>query len=222
MFDVEKISNTLAARISATLNFDKDFEEVLAYGAFSILQTLHTILFILLFGMLFQVPLEAFVISFAASILRKYSGGVHASTSKRCAIIGTMTFVSIAILVEHFISTSFIGSVVYSIGCFGIAYFIMSKNAPQDTPNKPLTDPEVRKNLRRKSIGVLHIFLVIVIAFLLLYFKGIFSYGLQIILCISSGILWQSITLTYIGKLIISYIDQLLGSLFCKIGGERS
>ena len=145
MYNIEKVANHLAGQISSALKFDKDYEEVLAYGAFSILQTLNTIVLILLFGLLFKVPLEAFVISLGASILRKYSGGAHASTPGRCAVLGVGAFVTLGILVKYLVRFDSIVNLLLVFACFGISYFIISKKAPKDTPNKPITNSEVKK-----------------------------------------------------------------------------
>ncbi|MPW25653.1 accessory regulator AgrB [Alkalibaculum sp. M08DMB] len=219
MNNIEKISNSIAAKISSILNYDKDYEEVLAYGAFSMLQTIFTILLILLFSIFFKVPVEAFIISFTASILRKYSGGVHASTSGRCTILGVTAFVSMAVLIKQLINFSLLINFYFIIGCFGFAYFTVFKNAPKDTPNKLITNVEVRKSLRKKSLWVLHIFLLITVLLLFLSTRGIYLYGLIIVFSILCGISWQAFTLTYIGNLIISNLDKLLGRIY-NIGGE--
>ena len=221
MYDMEKASNYLATQISSFLALDEDSKDVLAYGAFTILHTLSSIFFVLLLGILFKVPLEALVISFSASILRKYSGGIHASTSNRCIVIGGIVFVGLAIVVKHLVMLDVSINLLLILGSFIIACYIMFKNAPKDTPNKPITNQEIKKKLRKKALKVVYVFGLISILLMFLYFRGIYIGGLYITLSISLGIFWQSITLTYIGVLIISNIDNLLDKIFYKRGGEN-
>ena len=44
MYFFEKVSNSFAAKVSSTLNLDKDREEIIAYGSYNLLQTLWSIL----------------------------------------------------------------------------------------------------------------------------------------------------------------------------------
>ena len=161
MLDMEKASDYLAAKISVTLNFDKDFEEVLAYGAFAILQTFWSIILTLIFGIIFKVPLEAIVISFSAAILRKYSGGIHATTPNRCAVIATIIFVTIAVCISQLIKLNIIASILYYCSSFFLAYYIVYTKAPKDTPNKPITDEAIKKHLRNNAIKTIYVFLTI-------------------------------------------------------------
>jgi PiT family inorganic phosphate transporter len=96
MFQISRISESIANKISSELNLDKDNREVIAYGAFALLQTLLSILLVAALGALFHVVTEALIVSFAISILRKYSGGVHASSSDSCSIIGAFISVKVA------------------------------------------------------------------------------------------------------------------------------
>src|SRR5690242_19961453 len=99
MFFLEKLSNDLALKMSYYLKLNKDQEEIIAYGAFNLIQTAWCILLVLLFGAVFSVTIKAFSISFIISILRKYSGGAHSSSPNRCALIGAIISVGLALLI---------------------------------------------------------------------------------------------------------------------------
>ena len=77
---MEKLSNNIANKVALELSLDDDNREVIAYGTFALIQMLFSIILVFLFGLLFHVAFEALIISFTGSILRKYSGGVHASS----------------------------------------------------------------------------------------------------------------------------------------------
>ena len=88
MFLIEKISNRFAEKIANEMDYDQDKKEVMAYGAHAILQIFFSLLFVVIFGMIFGVLIEALIVSFSTSVLRKYSGGVHAASPAICMIVG--------------------------------------------------------------------------------------------------------------------------------------
>ncbi len=221
IMDIEKMSNYLAFKLATTLSFDKDFEEVLAYGAFTILHTLWSILLTLGLAIIFKVPLEVMIISFAASILRKYSGGIHASTPNRCAIMAALVFVSIALLINQILNFSLIIISLYCLVSFFFTYYIVYKKAPKDSPNKPIVNEEVKNSLRNKAIKVIHIFVVITTISIFIYFESQNIYFIKIAIAIASGTIWQAIILTDRGCLIISNLDILLGKIAYSMGGGK-
>lgn len=70
---IEKASKVIVSRTSTTLDLDKDQQEILEYGALSLLQTLISIVLLTLFGMLFHTLLEILVISMVMDSNRRAS-----------------------------------------------------------------------------------------------------------------------------------------------------
>ncbi|MDD4780929.1 MAG: accessory gene regulator B family protein [Tissierellia bacterium] len=212
MGNVEKLSNFIASKISANLSIDSEREEVLAYGAFALIQTILSIIIIVIFGVIFDVLIEVLVISFSAAILRKFSGGVHATSPIRCALIGMFIFGVLAFLVKHFIiNLDFIYLIVIMMIAFAFVLYIMFKYSPVGSVNKPLKNEKTRKNLKIKSIKFVLYLLILNIILITTYFKTKNSFLLTISLCISTGVVWQSITMVSLGHLIINILDKLLG-----------
>ncbi|WZL72149.1 accessory gene regulator B family protein [Clostridiaceae bacterium 35-E11] len=211
MYAIEKLSKQVAAQIAAKLQMDQEHEAVLAYGAFAIFETIWSILLVIVFGMLLGICMEALIISFAMAMLRKYSGGVHATSPNRCAIIGTIAACSLAIIIGQFIpfANGMVLSVFGSIG-FGFVYYVMNQYAPVDTPKKPIKREETRKQLKKKSIYTIHVFFVATLLLIGAYLKtrneDLLNYAAAVVL----GLLWQGITLTDIGFFIIHKFDRML------------
>ena len=103
---MEKLSNNIANKVASELTLDENNREVIAYGTFALIQMLLSITLVFLFGLLFHVAFEALIISFTGSILRKYSGGVHASSPGICTFIGTIVCVGQAVLISLLIELS--------------------------------------------------------------------------------------------------------------------
>lgn len=223
MFLIEKTSNNLAYRLSKALKLNKDQQEIIAYGAFNLIQTAWCILLVLLFGAIFNVTVKAFIISFIISILRKYSGGAHASSPNRCALIGAFMSVGLA-LITNYINSYINFQVVISIGIitFILAYYAIHRYAPVDSPAKPIVKEATRQKMKKKSFFVLNILVTIVIVFLSSYLIFKAEFLLPIMSCIYAGVLCQVITLTPKGYLVLSKIDILLKCLTEKLGGENN
>lgn len=220
MFLIEKISNKLSYKIASVLNLDKDNQEIIAYGAFSFFQTLWAILFIIIFGLIFDVLIEALILSFTASFLRKYSGGAHASSPNRCALIGAIIFSLLGIIINKTspLLTIKLAALTGSV-CFILSYYIIYKLAPVDSPAKPIVKEKTKQRLKKSSILTLHGLIILVSLLLGLYYK----LGDKILLisaqCISLGAAWQSLTLTFMGHSLMASIDTFLKNIVTFLGG---
>ncbi|MBF8984044.1 accessory gene regulator B family protein [Lutibacter sp. B2] len=221
MYLIEKLSNRIAGEIASTLKLDKDHEEVLAYGAFNLIETLLSIILVLLFGLLFDVLLEASIISFTSAILRKYSGGAHATSPNRCAVIGVIVSVGPALIIGK-INTYENMIFISCILIFVLAYYIIYKYAPVDTLNKPIKKEERKRRFKKQSIILLSVYLITIIIVAIAYFKTKNITLLNSIASIQLGVLWQSITLTFLGHMIIHKLDESLRILVSLGGGENN
>jgi accessory gene regulator B len=218
------MSNYTALQISSALNLDKEREEVLAYGAYAIFLTCWTIILISLFGAIFNVLFEALTISFTTDILRKNSGGVHATSPNRCAVIGTLIFVGLASLINIYIGIIRPASLImFVLVSFLYTYYYVSKYAPVDTPNKPIRKAEKKLRLRKKSLITVHMFVGIVFLALITYF-AFFDYIMlsKFVMCICTGLIWQTFTLTKAGHFFVSKLDVTIKNITSLAkGGEN-
>ncbi|MBU3092416.1 accessory gene regulator B family protein [Clostridium sp. CF011] len=209
---MEKLSDNIANKVALELSLDEDNREVIAYGTFALMQMFISIIIVFLFGLLFHVAFEALIISFTASILRKYSGGVHASSPGICTFIGTIVCVGEAVLISLLMSSVVNLKLIIIIGTliFIWSYYIIYKLAPVDSASKPIVKEEKRKRMKKGSTILLSVYLIISVFIILLYIN---SGGINLLfyaLCIYSGILWQAFTLTAPAHLLIGKVDTFL------------
>lgn len=209
---IDNVSKSFASVVSSNLSLGHDQEEVIAYGAFALIQTLLSIFAIAAFGLLLGVFAESMIISFAAAILRKFSGGVHATKPLNCAVIGMIIFCVLGLLVKYLmINIEF----VYLIGLmaleFAFVFYVMIKYSPVGSANKPLKNLDKRKRLKKQSLmftlSMLAVNIVLTYAYI---FTNNINF-LTVAVCISTGILWQSITLVSLGHIIIESLDTFMG-----------
>lgn len=224
MSKIEKLSKGIASKISKNLSIDEDHEEVIAYGAFALMQTGVSILAVIIFGVIFNVLTEALVISIAAATLRKFSGGVHATEPMSCVLIGMVVFGGLAILVKHFIiKLDILLIIAFMIIASIIVLHIIFKYSPVGSVNKPLKKEATRSLLRKQSLKCVFIFMILIITLMSLFIVTKNLYFIKISLGIITGILWQSITLVSLGKFLVNILDKMVlgGTNFIK-GGQTN
>lgn len=202
MFRIEDICETISSYIAKELILDDDKKSVISYGLFAAIQMGICIGLVIIFGVIFNVAIEALIISLSISILRKSSGGVHANSPGRCAVIGTIVSVGMALICKYItVSIGFVALIGNII--FLWAFYIIYKLAPVDSIAKPIKSIDKRRRLKKSSVRVLSCYLFIVITNLLCYlcFKNLnlLTYSL----CIYMGLLWQIFSLTKSGHLIL-------------------
>ncbi|EPY6469296.1 MULTISPECIES: accessory gene regulator ArgB-like protein [Clostridium] len=199
MFFIESASNKIGSKISSNLNLDKDTEEIIAYGAFAVLQILWSFLCVVILGTIFNVLMESIIIVSTIAIFRKYSGGIHANSPNKCAIFGAIICIGMALVIKN-ISIDIKLVFITTIITFIYSYYTIYKFVPLDTKAKPIENIDEKLRLKKYSFLVIGILLLIEILLILLYLKynniSLIYYGS----CIMMGILWQSFTLTPVAK----------------------
>ncbi len=207
----EKIATKIGNNAKLFLNVNEEQEQIIVYGAINLFQMLFAILWVIIAGLLFGVFYEALIFSISSSILRKYSGGVHASSPSRCVIIGTFSAALAGILINNiFYSINSINVAVISGAIIIFAFITVFRNAPVDSIKKPIKNIETRKQFKRKSIFVIFIFSFIIIILFMLNEKFSELYYIKLIESIGVGVLWQTITLTKNGINFLNKVDFFL------------
>ncbi len=202
MVNIESVCTKISDYIAKELNFDDDKKSVINYGIFAFIQMGICVALIIVFGLIFNVTIEALIVSFTISLLRKSSGGVHSRSPERCAIIGTVSSIVMALICKYMNVT--LSAVMLIEGVVFIwSYYIVNKLAPVDSVAKPIKSIERRKKLKKVSINILNMYLIIIISSILCY---MYLENLRLLtysLCICVGVLWQAFSLTKSGHLIL-------------------
>ena len=218
--NLEKISRNISDKLKKELNLEEDKRSIIEYGIFAFFQMGISILLVAIIGFIFNVMLEALIISFSGAILRKFSGGAHASTSTNCSIVGILISVIPAYIVKNIaLNKNYI--IIIGILLLISSFIIIYKLAPVDSPNKPIKKQEKIKRLKRGSIIILSIYMILVVMNISMYYINGMNSFLVYTSCIYIGILWQVFTLTKYGHIVVNKIDSLLIKIFMFIGGKK-
>lgn len=217
MFSIEKSCNAIANYICNELNLEDERKAVISYGLFALLQTIYSFILVLVIGAIFNVAKEALIITICITVLRKASGGTHASTPMSCLIIGTIISILPAIIIKNSAYNIKATFIIIAI-TFSIAYIIVFKNAPVDSINKPIKTEEKRKRLKKASLNILNYYLVSTIIFIVVFFKSGNLNMLAYASCIGIGMSWQVFSLTSTGKIFFYVMDKIINTI---LGGKQ-
>lgn len=208
---VEKAANNIGKKTRSILDFDDDTEEVVIYGAINLIQTTLGIVFTVIIGFVFGVVYEALIVTITISILKKYSGGPHASSPGRCLFIGTIISISFSLLVSKMLYKQNIWSIaIAGVLCIIISLYIIIKKAPVESENKPITSNKMRQRLKRNAIVTILIFSTIMATLVIIFMVSSNTIYIKIFECIALGLLWQGITLLKPTIKFLHKIDSLL------------
>ena len=214
MYRIEQLAKTLSEKISAEITLNDDQKEVVAYGIVACLQTIFSFGLIVIFALIFNVLPETLIVAFSISILRKYSGGAHASSPTVCAVIGTIIAVGVAAfstyVVQPFLHLWVL--IVIILVTFALAFYLIYKLAPIDSPQKPIKTTKKKHRLKIASLCVVVVYLLIITINIFVYLKTNIMFFNTISFCICLGMTWQVFTLTRGGHLIFIYIDAIIKS----------
>ena len=208
---IEKLSNYIALQLARPLGIGEDQQEVVAYGAFILLQSAWSLLLNIILGVIFNLILEMLTISLVATILKKYSGGAHATSPNRCAVLGGIVFLVLSVIEVKIMGVGNTNLMV--LGLIGIvfAYLSVSRYAPVDSPNKPINELQMKEYLNKRSKLVVVLGLISIIILWTIYFYTLNNILLRGAIGVLIGLSWQAFTLLPIGSYLINTLDRLLG-----------
>lgn len=219
--NLELICKNISINLKNQLNLDEDKASIIEYGLFAFFHMSISILLVAVIGLIFNVMIEALIISFVVAILRKFSGGAHASTALNCAIVGVLISVIPAHIVKNLnFNINYI--IFIGIPLYIILLIIIYKLAPVDSANKPIKKQEKIKKLKKGSIILLSIYMIIVAFNVIIYYISKNYIFLVYSACIYIGLLWQVFTLTKYGHILVNIIDSLFIKIFQILRGEKN
>lgn len=194
---IEKIATNIGKETRHILDFDDDTEEIVIYGAINVIQISVSFLLAAVIGFIFGVLYESLLFTITVSILKKYSGGAHASSPGHCLFLGSAISISFSLLISKVLCKQNIWSIiVIATLCIVISFYIIIKKAPVDSENKPITGDKMRQRLKRDSIATILICSIVMVIVLLIFKVSSSIAYIKVFECIDLGVLWQSITLT--------------------------
>lgn len=155
---IGNLSTKLANKLLDKSIINDTEKELYVYGFFILLSQVLYFTLTVMFGILLDIVLQSVVFYVAFQFIRRYAGGIHASSELKCEIATTFSIFSCLVIVKlcdlYNIKTVILISMIVAI----ILIFIL---CPLDTPEKSLTKKE-KMYFRKKSWIILLIILTII------------------------------------------------------------
>lgn len=164
---IEQLAINLSSKLGNKLNKSKEEVEVIKYGLFILLHTTIAILITAVLGIITGTFIEIMLISIIAASLKRYSGGIHASTPLRCIILGLIMTVILSFICKFLVYIlDFEGLLLFSIASLIVVSYILYIKCPVGNKNKPLKKESIRKRLRKKTFKFMMFICIIILALL--------------------------------------------------------
>jgi accessory gene regulator B len=210
---IEKLARNLSAKIAMRLDYDENRRAVIEYGFIAILQISTIFILISIPGVLFDFWYESLIIFLGVGIIRKSTGGAHASTMNSCIIISVLSIMALSMTSRYLLCLpikayiNFVISFIIFIICFIVIYL----RVPVDSPNKRIVQPDKIIGLRKQSFFILTVCFIMSVLLVILtrYDNRFYSIAASIRL----AMLWQIFTLTKLGAFVINRIDSYIVKL---------
>ncbi len=186
------IEKKLIDGLKNELKLSEDKLEIVTFGYRLFIYSILGYSFIVLVALLFGTLGATLTAAITSSVFRIFSGGAHASSQKRCTIIGAIIFNLIgltATIYYNSISLYLINLLSWITAIVALITFILY--APADTPGKPITTKVQRDKLKKISIVLLAIWIVLS----KFVFKGETNTYKLYLLSSTLGLAWQSVNL---------------------------
>lgn len=208
---VERLSLEISNKIGSKLNKSQEEKAVINYGLFVMLHTSITIIVTIIVGIITNSLKEMMIICTCSAILKRYSGGVHASSPMRCTIIGVSMCMGLALTTKTLVnSLNDVNLLLCLLIAISTCYYVLYKRCPIGSKQKPLKNENKRILLRKKSFNIMNLYSFIVLV--LFIADKFFKYNLlkTIYISIIFGALIQIFSLSKFGGKVLSSIDNIL------------
>lgn len=171
---ISRLANFLVSvAVKDTENSEKaQYREVYQYVLFIILNYILFFGYSLILGLLLGIPFQSIIFFITIVALRRYAGGYHADTEKRCLVISSAYLLIGIILIKtmNLYGDRINFSIILSISalCSLVILFL----CPCDSPSKPVEKERV-KGIRIKCTAII-LMIFIIMLFLVKFDKSQF------------------------------------------------
>jgi accessory gene regulator B len=214
---IEVLANKIADGIALQLSLEEEKRSVIAYGLIGILQVITLLLVITIIGLVTGSLYESLIIFVSVAFLRKSTGGAHSKTMVGCNTVSVLSIALLAITSRYLLSTpidSYVNIGITTV-VFFLGYVIFYLRVPVDSINKPIVTMEKIKRLRKESFSKLFLFFILTVTAILLADTHERFYSIAS--SIRVAMIWQAMTLTETGTLLLSRLDSIVNRMLSTL-----
>lgn len=157
---LQKINDRVINWLIREGSVEEEDRELYQYSMQGILENGITMMVIFIDMIILKSIVQGIVFILSFKYLRRYSGGYHADTYKKCFILSNLLFICAIISIKY----NIISIICYRI--FGlVSLIILYCIGPVESRNKPLTDSEKQIYYKNEKITICIVMLVCIIMY---------------------------------------------------------
>jgi len=146
-------SEIMAEKIATWVTHESSADEIqylkIKLGAEVMIINISKALVVYLVAILFRTLIPTVITHLAYASVRKFSQGLHAKSSVVCTVVSILMFVAIPCLMKTVIIDR------WMVLLIGVAItYLFYRYAPADTEKCPIIDPDIRRQLKLKAVGM--------------------------------------------------------------------
>ncbi|MBQ6230673.1 MAG: accessory gene regulator B family protein [Eubacterium sp.] len=142
-----KIARSLTLWLKKHDAIEAELQDAYEYAIFNILHIIVPICIVICMGIAMNIFLESLLLFLPFLLIRKYSGGYHMKTARRC-LIGTSIMLFLCIIMARHLQVGFLFVMLVSFGVISLMI-----NSPIDSDNRRLTTEE-KEYCHKKAIRI--------------------------------------------------------------------
>ena len=164
---ISKLSTYLTEKLLSNGTISEEDKALYIYGLFMLISHLMFLIIDCVFGLILGCVFESIIFYIAFQFIRRYAGGYHASTETRCEILSILSILTCIVVIRlskiYDIQTTLL--IISAVSAVCIFVF-----CPLDTPEKPLSDKELR-HFRKISWIILFVIIIAIVVSYIFTFK---------------------------------------------------
>lgn len=195
--------------LAARLDLSPDDEEVVLYGLEVVVYAPSNLVLVAAAGALLGAFWPTMMASLAAGTVKTWAGGAHASSLRNCSLITLVVFGGLGWLAARIGPALPTGGLFVLLGgTLAATLAVILRWAPADTPNKPLTNPDHRRGLRRTAVATVALWGIALGALAAGAFGLPADAARAAVLGGTLGLAWQSLTIAPTGYRFLDVLDS--------------
>lgn len=190
---INKWSYTCAKGLAEVLNENHQRRFAYYFGFQVVIGETVKFAVIFLVSLILGVFIPTLIVTSAFVSLRMIAGGYHMDTQGKCLLVSLGLFIIASLIAKytyHQWNTSQLAILILITFISGL--YVLIRYAPRDNPNKPITDPNEIRKLKKLSLIYLFVWLVVIVILTL------FSLNL-IVVSLGFGVLLELFIITPTG-----------------------
>lgn len=234
---MDRAGHMLGHWLGNQFDWEEREREIAAFSLTLILSSFYFLGLLLALSSIVGAATEALVMACSAGFLRTFAGGAHLSTGWRCGTISAVLATLVAltakalapVLASGFVLGPILGPVLATVGLASLMMWVMSKRAPVDVPEKPITSEKQRMRLKAASVRIPALWALLWTSLLATTTSAAHSpwsdarIDLHALWFASAiGMLWETVSVLPAGMKLVKWIDLQFGRMrLTTRGGQQ-